>query len=162
MSPYTDITENNASNLHLATPEAQQLPEFHAIFQSVATMRAFLTDAAKVDDPLTDAQVDAATKNDLIFHIREIYRLDGIKVTEVEITGDSSVEEEDSIQLTATATYSPGYEVDVTNIATWASSDDTKAEVEAGFVTGIAAGSTNITATLKGVSSTNFAVTVTS
>lgn len=162
MSPITDITENNASNLHLATPDGVQLPEIHAITQSVSTMRAFLTDGDMVVDPWTNAQVDVADKNDLVFAVMEKLRLDHVLVATVEVTGTATVADDATVQLVATATYGPGYEVDVTATATWESSDPTKATVAAGLVTGVAAGSTNIKATFGGVESDNFAVTVTS
>lgn len=62
--------------------------------------------------------------------------------------------------LTATATYDDSSTEDVTADASWTSSDPTKATVSAGFVTGVAAGSSTVTATYNGQSDT-CAVTVT-
>jgi hypothetical protein len=68
-----------------------------------------------------------------------------------------------SVQLTATATFSDNTQQDVTNSATWASSNSNVASVSStGLVT---AGSTNtgtvnITATFQGTASPNFPVTV--
>lgn len=62
--------------------------------------------------------------------------------------------------LTATATYDDASTADVTATASWGSSDPTKATVSAGFVTGVAAGSSTVTATYNGESDT-CAVTVT-
>jgi hypothetical protein len=60
-------------------------------------------------------------------------------------------------QLTATTNYN----TDVSETATWASSTPAKATVSStGLVTGVAAGTTNITATIDGVTSANFAITV--
>jgi uncharacterized protein YjdB len=61
--------------------------------------------------------------------------------------------------LVATATYSDATTADVTAEATWTSSVPAKATVSAGFVTGIAAGTSTITATYQGQSDT-CAVTV--
>lgn len=75
-----------------------------------------------------------------------------------------------TVQLKVTSNFGE----DVTNRATWASSDATKATVgntaradgppavagNKGLVTGVAAGSTNITATWDGKTSANFAITV--
>jgi len=62
--------------------------------------------------------------------------------------------------LTATATYDDASTADVTATASWGSSDPTKATVSAGFVTGVEAGSSTVTATYNGESDT-CAVTVT-
>ncbi|WP_030569575.1 Ig-like domain-containing protein [Streptomyces aureocirculatus] len=62
--------------------------------------------------------------------------------------------------LVATATFSDASTQDVTATASWVSSDPTKATVSAGFVTGIAAGASTVTATYQGQSDT-CAVTVT-
>lgn len=62
-------------------------------------------------------------------------------------------------QLVATTAW--GEDVSADPAVLWASSDATKATVSAtGLVTGVAAGSTNITATFDGVASSNWAVTV--
>lgn len=62
--------------------------------------------------------------------------------------------------LVATATYSDATTADVTAEATWTSSDPTKATVSAGFVTGVAAGGSTVTASYLGETDT-CAVTVT-
>jgi hypothetical protein len=71
-----------------------------------------------------------------------------------------------SQQLTATGTYSDGSKFDLTNVATWLSSASTVAPVSnaagsRGLVTGLAAGSSNVTAVFQTVTSTADAVTVT-
>lgn len=162
MSPTLDITKNNASNLQLISPEGELPPELHAVTQSVETLREFLTDSDMVTEPYTDAYVDMLSKNDLIFAVREFVRTGGLVVASVEITGDDTVAEEDSVQLVAEATYGVGITIDVTALATWASSDEAKATVEGGVVLGIAAGTTNITATFGGKTSDPLEVTVTS
>jgi len=82
----------------------------------------------------------------------------------LEISGGSTVGVEEELELTLTATYVDAHgedvEVDATARATWYSSDVTKATVEAGVVTGVAAGSTTITAVFDGVTQTQ-EVTVT-
>lgn len=62
--------------------------------------------------------------------------------------------------LTATATYDDSTTADVTEEASWTSSDQAVATVSAGFVTGVAAGSATVTATYQGQTGTS-AVTVT-
>lgn len=74
MAPSLDITQNNLSNLHLSTPEATQEDEIFAVTQTVETMRAFLTDDERVENPMTDDVIDMLSKNDLIFAVRETYR----------------------------------------------------------------------------------------
>ena len=54
---------------------------------------------------------------------------------------------------TATVTYSDGSAADVTTEADWASSDEGIATIDAGLATGIAVGSTEITATLDEITS---------
>jgi hypothetical protein len=61
---------------------------------------------------------------------------------------------------TATATYSDASTSDVTAMATWTSSAPAKATVEYGYVTGVAAGASNVTATYGGITSSASAVTV--
>ncbi|MFJ9113021.1 hypothetical protein [Streptomyces sp. NPDC102283] len=60
----------------------------------------------------------------------------------------------------ATATYSDATTGDVTASCSWSSSDSTKATVTAGFITGIAAGTSTVTASYLGQTDT-VAVTVT-
>jgi hypothetical protein len=58
-------------------------------------------------------------------------------------------------QLTATATYSDGSQANISTTATWAVADTTVATVtSAGLVTAAASGSTQITASLNGISGT--------
>jgi hypothetical protein len=66
-------------------------------------------------------------------------------------------------QFTATATYSNNTTANITSQVTWASSDTTKASITSpgGLATGVAAGSTNITARLSGITSAAITLTVT-
>ena len=64
-------------------------------------------------------------------------------------------------QLIAISSFRAGNVQDVTSVVTWASSDATKATVSAtGLVTGVAPGSTNITAQWLGITSSACVVTV--
>ena len=64
-------------------------------------------------------------------------------------------------QFTATGTYSDGSTMDITNQVTWASSATTMATISsAGLATGVAAGNTNITASMSGVISPAVMLTV--
>lgn len=63
----------------------------------------------------------------------------------------SSIEVNNSVNLTATATFSDSTTQDVTSSATWTSSDETVAIVDSnGVVTGVAAGTATITVTYQG------------
>ena len=65
-----------------------------------------------------------------------------------------------SEQLTATVTLSSGATQDVTDQATWTSSDEEVATVSGGLVTAVAVGECEVTAAYEGLSGT-CAVTVT-
>lgn len=56
--------------------------------------------------------------------------------------------------VTATATYSDATTGNITDQASWATSDSAKATVSHGYVTGVLAGTSNITCTYGGVTST--------
>lgn len=83
-------------------------------------------------------------------------------VTSVAVSSSSnSVNVGSTVQLTATASYSDGSSKDVSSQATWGSSNTGDATVSAaGVVTGVAAGTPTITATLSGRSG-SMTVTVT-
>lgn len=72
-----------------------------------------------------------------------------VTLDSINITGGSEVNVEDTLQLTATATYSDGSTQDVTSEATWTSSSDA-ATVSTGTVTGSTEGTSSITATYEG------------
>lgn len=82
-------------------------------------------------------------------------------VTALAVTPDpGTVDVGDTLQMTATATLVPSGTHVVTTAATWSSDDETKATVNAGgLVTGVAAGTANISATYAGQTDT-VAVTV--
>jgi len=64
-------------------------------------------------------------------------------------------------QFTATGTYSDGSTADLSSRVTWASDTSTTATINsAGLTTGVTAGTTNITATLDGVTSANLTLIV--
>lgn len=81
-------------------------------------------------------------------------------VTGLTLSGDASVVAGQTLQLTATASFSNGTQQNVNATASWTSSSPSTAGVAAGLVTGNAAGSTTITATYQGQSATR-QVTVT-
>jgi uncharacterized protein YjdB len=86
----------------------------------------------------------------------------GASLTSIQITpANPSVAQGSYKSLTATGTYSDGSTANLTNSATWSSAATATALVNAGgLVTGVAAGSTTITAT-SGVISGNATLTVT-
>jgi len=66
-----------------------------------------------------------------------------------------------SQQFTAIGTYSDGSTAEISSVVTWASSDTTVATISSfGITTGMAAGSTDITATLNGATSAPISLTV--
>lgn len=85
-------------------------------------------------------------------------RLDATGVT---VSGDGAVTAATGANHTKQLTAVTNYNEDVTQTATWTSSAPAKATVSStGLVTGVAAGTTNITAAIDGVTSANFTVTV--
>jgi len=64
-------------------------------------------------------------------------------------------------QFDAMGTYSDGSTTDISSQAVWASSDPNVATMENSMATGLAAGTTNITVTLDGITSPIIALTVT-
>ena len=82
------------------------------------------------------------------------------EATSVTVTGPTGVDEGSSVQLTATAALSNGQSVNATLNATWSSDDPLVATVTDGSVAGIAAGTTSVTATYGGITSSAFAITV--
>ena len=81
-------------------------------------------------------------------------------LTAIQISGGSTVAASSSMQLKATGTYSDQTTKDITSSATWASSQNSMATVQGGSVTGVAAGTVNITASFNGVTSSPAAITV--
>ncbi len=82
-------------------------------------------------------------------------------LTAVRISGSSTtVQTGQSIQFSATAVYSDNSTKDVTGAASWSSSNSAVAAVRSGTVTGVAAGTAQISASYNGVSSAPAAITV--
>lgn len=76
-----------------------------------------------------------------------------ISVTSIDITpAVVSLPSGTTVQLTATGTYSDGSTQDVTSYASWSTSNGARATVSGGLVTGVSAGTANITATVGAVS----------
>jgi uncharacterized protein YjdB len=82
-------------------------------------------------------------------------------LTALQISGAStSLQTGQTIQLVATAVYSDNSTKVVTGTASWQSSNASAASVSLGTITGMAAGSTQISASYNGVSSTSTTITV--
>ncbi|PYY16601.1 MAG: hypothetical protein DMG61_04045 [Acidobacteria bacterium] len=76
--------------------------------------------------------------------------------------GSSSIAKGTSVQFTATGTFSDGSSQNLTNSATWTSSSPTAVNIStSGLATGVATGSSNITAVQSGITSNIFALAVT-
>jgi len=86
----------------------------------------------------------------------------GATLTAIQITASSnSVAAGSTLQLTATGTYSDNSTQNLTNIASWQSSNTSLATVSGGgTVTGVGGGTAQITASSAGVSSAPYAVNV--
>jgi len=85
-----------------------------------------------------------------------------LTATSVAVSGTASVTAASGAGNTSKLTATTNWGEDVSSKATWVSSAPAKATVSStGLVTGVAAGTTNITASFDGVTSANFAVTVT-
>jgi hypothetical protein len=84
-------------------------------------------------------------------------------LTSVSITGPSSLVAGSTAQFTATGTYSDHSTANITTQVTWNSSNPAAAAfgVGTGLATGVAAGSTNISASLNGLSSNTLPLSVT-
>lgn len=82
-------------------------------------------------------------------------------LTAIQISGSTTVGAGASIQLTATGTYSDKSTNNISSSVTWASSQYSVAAVQGGSVTGVNAGTANITASFNGVTAST-TVTVTS
>lgn len=78
----------------------------------------------------------------------------------ITISGEQTVELQESIQLDAFATYDKGNQEDITAQAQWSSSDSTHATVNGGLVVGEGLGTTTITAAKDSVTSDGHTVTV--
>lgn len=74
----------------------------------------------------------------------------------------ASIGRNGNVQLTAIGTFSDGTKQNVTSSTTWTSSSTNFASVGVGLVRGVAAGSTQITASVNGITSPAATVTVTS
>ena len=78
------------------------------------------------------------------------------EITELQITPatEDAIVGGPNVEFTATAIYSDGTSVDVTDTATWSSSDDAIATIDAGAATAVAAGTATITAEFDGETDT--------
>jgi len=68
---------------------------------------------------------------------------------------------DDTVEFKATVTYPDGSTMDVTGKVTWSSSDPDVATIEFGLATGHSAGTTEVTATIDGITSDPITLTVT-
>jgi Bacterial Ig-like domain (group 2)/NHL repeat len=87
---------------------------------------------------------------------REVTSLSGFAaggVTQIAVGG--------TVQITARAAYSDGSVANVNNTATWLSTNPDAAVVSNGLVTGVSAGTTNVSASLGGASTGALTITVT-
>jgi uncharacterized protein YjdB len=78
------------------------------------------------------------------------------EITELQITPatEDAIVGGPDVEFTATAIYSDGTSDDVTDTATWSSSDDAIATIDAGVATAVAAGTATITAEFDGMTDT--------
>ncbi len=96
------------------------------------------------------------------FKLKRLQEIGQRTLTEVAVTPTSvAITGTGTQQMTAVAKYDNGDQVTVTTGAAWASSNESAATVSsAGLVTGVAAGSSNITAVFGGVTSNIVVATI--
>lgn len=96
------------------------------------------------------------------FKLKRLLDIDTRTLTEVAVTPTSvAITGTGTQQMVATAKYDNGDQVVVTGTASWASDNEPVATVSAsGLVTGVSAGSANVTAVFGGVTSNIVVVTV--
>ncbi len=83
-----------------------------------------------------------------------------VTIQRIQVSGASTLGLGSSIQLKAVGTYSDQTAKDLTSAVTWTSSSPSVATVQAGIVTGLAAGSAQIAASYNGVASAPVSVAV--
>lgn len=158
--PKIDLTESNASHTNLAPIGGNRLnrtlanipgTDLNTVTQDINSMRTYLQ-----ANGYTVAQLDKYLKNDLTRACIKKYgeKNLGSAVTSITLGGTSTAAVAATSQQSATAVKSGGAANEaVTSKATWSSSDPTKATVSTtGLVTGVAAGTTVITAGYGGKS----------
>ena len=80
---------------------------------------------------------------------------EGAELTSLAITPEKeTLAPDETLELTATGTYDDGTSVDLTDAASWTTSDADVAASDAGLVTASAPGTATITATMEGTSAT--------
>lgn len=123
-----------------------------------ATVAAGLVTGVAVGTSAITASVGAVSSTPTTFTVTAARA-----VTSVTVTGPTTVAEGATINLTATANYNVApLTENVTSTATWVSGTPANATVSStGVVTGVAAGSSNVTAAFGGQTSTAYAVSVT-
>ena len=147
-SPYTRIDQSGIITC--------ALDETATTLHVTATATYINPNTPEVDNT-TSAALDVPVVGDGVIGFTPS-TVDSIKVT----IDPATVGTKKTVNAVATATMSDGRKADVTNLVSWASSDPTKATVDRnGVVTGVAAGSSNISATVFGIASNQVAVTVT-
>lgn len=126
----------------------------HESLGDMATwISSHVTSAEDMEDSISENEDDIATLQQRIADASYEYETDDINfgdVATISLTGDDTVEVGKTITLTSTV-----------NGVLWTSSDDTKATVVGGVVTGVDAGEVTITASLPGYTSATKVITVT-
>jgi len=149
--PRAKLRPNGTLNLSGTDPLVPEL-------SGTATQNANWLDGPANDWEFSSDRVWQFAQTDTLPDLTRGYRevLAQPTVASLAVTPDpAAVNDGETVQMTATATLSPSGTKVVTNAAVWASSDETKATVNSGgLVSGIAAGTANITATYGGQSDT--------
>lgn len=126
-------------------------------YESLGDMATWIsnhvTSAEDMEDDISENEDDIAELQQRVAAAAYEYETDDIDLSDVatiSLTGDNTVEVGNSITLTSTV-----------NGVNWSSSDNTKASVVGGVVTGVDAGEVTITASLPGYTSATKVITVT-
>lgn len=153
-----DITKNHMANARLSSSLPISVGQ-KSVAYDIARMKFVLAGAG-----YTAAQLNAMTKNDLIFATRQAYPTTFLLPTSIALTGTQTTTVGGTTTFTATATYEDGTTGSINGLAgvAFASSNTGVATVNAttGVVTGVAAGTAAIYVTYRGVTSTPRTVTV--
>ena len=156
-------SNNTTANITSAVTWNSSSVAAATISNAADTTKGRVTGIAAGSSNIT-ASLDGRTSNSVALTVTATSTLVSIAITPSVTTTVAGLT---TTAYTATATYSNGTTADVTSFVTWNSSSTSTATISnaadasVGRVTGVAAGSTNITATLNGVTSNTVPFTVT-
>ena len=155
---YATITGTSMASPHVAGSAALEAATNGRATDAagVAAIRQALIDAAEAQAAWGPANTnDPDANSEGLANVASGPGAPSPTLTSISVTPTSStIEEGQTQQFTATGSFDDGSTADLTSTATWTSSNETVATIDAsGLATGLAKGTTNITATQDGVTS---------